>query len=189
VLSVAQLDQTLAGYPAEVRARAARLREKLIERQKGQAAYLARIAADLEPLRGDADAGQEIFLSAKAACYSCHRAAGRGGNVGPDLSKIGKIRTRSELLESLLYPSLTIAPEYRSFRVTLKNGKTLQGLIASETADALVLRTPELAEVRVARGDIEELTPSDVSLMPEGLEKTMTRQELRHLLEFLVQQR
>ena len=58
----------------------------------------------------DVDAGQEIFLSTKAACYSCHRAAGRGGNVGPDLSKIGKIRTRAELLESLIYPSLTIIP-------------------------------------------------------------------------------
>jgi putative heme-binding domain-containing protein len=188
-LSVSQLDQALAGYPPEVRTRAGRLREKLVERQKGQAAYLARLAAELEPLRGDADAGQEIFLSQKAACYSCHRAAGRGGNVGPDLSKIGKIRTRAELLESLIYPSLTIAPEYRSFQATMKNGKTTLGLIVSETADAIVLRTTELAEIRLARSQIEELTPSNVSLMPEGLEKTMSRQELRHLLEFLVQQR
>ncbi len=188
-LNVALLDQTLAGYPPEVRERAVRLREKLVERQKGQAAYLAKIAAELEPLRGDADAGHEIFLSQKTACYSCHRAVGRGGNVGPDLSKIGRIRSKSELLESLVFPSLTIAPEYRSFKVTLKDGKTAEGLMISENPDAIVLRTTELAEVRVARSDIEELTPSAVSLMPDGLEKTMTRQELRHLLEFLVQQR
>lgn len=188
-LSVTQLDQALAGYAPEVRARAARLREKLVERQKDQAAYLARIAAELAPLRGDADAGHEIFLSQKATCYSCHRAVGRGGHVGPDLSKIGKIRSREELLESLIFPSLTIAPEYRSIKASLKNGKTAIGLIVSETPDALVLRTTDLAEVRITRSDIDDLKPSDVSLMPEGLEKTMTRQQLRDLLEFLVQQR
>lgn len=188
-LSVAQLDDTLAAYPGDVKAQAGRLRAKLVERQKGQAAYLARIAAELEPLRGDADAGQEIFLSQKATCYSCHRAVGRGGTVGPDLSKIGKIRSRAELLESLIYPSLTIAPEYRSVKVTRKDGKTAEGLIIADTPGAILLRTTELAEIRIERGDIEELTPSNVSLMPEGLEKTMTRQELRNLVEFLLQQR
>jgi putative heme-binding domain-containing protein len=188
-LSVAQLDQVLAGYPAAVKARASRLRAKLVERQKGQAAYLARIAAELEPLRGDADAGQEIFLSQKAACYSCHRAVGRGGTVGPDLSKIGRFRSRAELLESLVFPSLTIAPEYRSVRVARKDGKVHEGLILADTPGAIVLRTMDLAEVRIGRADIEEVTPSNISLMPEGLEKTMSRQELRNLLEFLVHQR
>jgi len=188
-LSAAALDQTLAAYPEAVRSRAAPLREKLLERQKGQAAYLAKITAELDALRGDVDAGHEIFLSQKAACYTCHRAVGRGGAVGPDLSKIGKFRTKAELLESLIYPSLTIAPEFRSFKATLKSGKSAQGLIVNETPDAIVLRTTELADIRIARSDIEELTPSNVSLMPEGLEKSMTRQELRHLLEFLVNQR
>jgi putative heme-binding domain-containing protein len=188
-LTSAQLAQVLTTYSEEVRNRAGPLRQKLLEREKGQAAYLAKIAAELESLRGDADAGQEILLSKKSACYTCHRAVGRGGQVGPDLSKIGRIRTRAELLESLVYPSLVIAPEFRSFKVNLKDGKSAQGLIINQSADAIMIRTAELAEIRIARGDIEELAPSTVSLMPEGLEKTMTRQELRNLLEFLMQQR
>jgi hypothetical protein len=62
-------------------------------------------------------------------------------------------------------------------------------MIVRETADTLDLRTSDLAEIRIARDDVEEVTPSKVSLMPEGLEKTMTRQELSDLLEFLYSQK
>ena len=63
------------------------------------------------------------------------------------------------------------------------------GLIVRETAESLTLRTAQLAETRIARKDVDELLPCNVSLMPEGLEKTMTRQELRDLLEFLGKQK
>jgi putative heme-binding domain-containing protein len=188
-LSVAELDRTLQSYPAEARSQARVLRDKLVARRKGQAAYLAALTAELDRLKGNADAGQELFLSAKAACYGCHRAVGRGGTVGPDLSRIGGIRTRAELLESIIFPSFTIAPEYRAFQVATRDGRIITGLITRDTPEALYLRTAELAEIRIARKDVEELTPSAVSLMPEGLEKTMTRQELCNLLEFLCRQR
>jgi putative heme-binding domain-containing protein len=188
-LSVAELDRALQGYAEEVRQRARSLREKLAERQKGQAAYLARLTTELSHLRGDADAGQEVFLSQKVGCYGCHRAVGRGGDVGPDLSRIGHFRSPAELLESIIFPSLTIAPEYRPMQVTTRAGRTAVGLVIRETADAIHLRTTDLAEVRIARKEIDEMTPSNVSLMPDGLEKLMTRQELRNLLEFLSTQR
>jgi putative heme-binding domain-containing protein len=188
-LSVAELDRTVQGYPAEVRRRMQGLRDRLIARQKGQAEYLARLTEDLSSLRGDADAGQELFLSPKGSCYGCHRAAGRGGDVGPDLSRIGQFRTTAELLESIVFPSVTIAPEYRPFRVTVRDGRVVVGLVVRETADAIHLRGTDLAEVRIARKDIDEMIPSNISLMPEGLERVMTRQELRDLLEFLSRQR
>lgn len=188
-LTVAELDAALKDYPAEVRQKAQELREKLATRQKGQAAYLASLTSELGKLRGNVDAGHEIFLSARAACIGCHRAVGRGGAVGPDLSKIGQFRSRAELLESIVFPSFIIAPEYRSFQVTTRSGKALTGLIVQEAADAVTLRTTELAEIRILRADIEEMIPSATSLMPDGLEKTLTRQELCDLLEFLVQQR
>jgi putative heme-binding domain-containing protein len=172
-----------------VRDRAGPLREKLAARQKGQAAYLAGLTAELAQLRGNPEAGQEVFLFPKVGCYGCHRAAGRGGNVGPDLSKIGRIRSRAELLESLVFPSLTIAPEYRPYQVATRDGRVVTGLVVHDSAEAIALRTTDLAEVRIARKDVEEMTPSAVSLMPEGLEKTMTRQELCDLLEFLCRQR
>jgi len=186
---VAELDAALKGYPAEVRDRAQALRERLAARQKGQAAYLAKLTADLDRLQGDPDAGQEVFLSPKVGCYGCHRAVGRGGNVGPDLSKIGRIRSKAELLESIIFPSLTIAPEYRAYQVATRDGRVVTGLVVRDSGEAITLRTTELAEVRIARKDVDEMALSAVSLMPEGLEKTLTRQELCNLLEFLVRQR
>ena len=69
------------------------------------------------------------------------------------------------------------------------DGRTTTGMIVRETADAVYLRTAQLAEVRLARKDIEQMAPSKTSIMPEGLEKTMSRQELSDLLEFLYSQR
>jgi putative heme-binding domain-containing protein len=188
-LSVAELDRALGPFGEDVRKRARGLRDKLAERQKGQAAYLARLTAELSHLKGDADAGQEVFLSQKMGCYGCHRAVGRGGDVGPDLSRIGQFRTPAELLESIVFPSSTIAPEYRAFQATLRDGRVIVGLIIREAPGAIHFRTTDLSEVRVRRKDIDDMTPSNVSLMPEGLEKSMTRQELRDLLEFLSRQR
>jgi hypothetical protein len=92
VLSPAEPDATLEKDPTEVKERARTIREKLAARHAGTAAYLARLTAELAPLRGDADAGHELFLSTRLGCYGCHRAVGRGGTVGPDLSRIGQIR-------------------------------------------------------------------------------------------------
>jgi putative heme-binding domain-containing protein len=188
-LSLTELEQTLRGYPEEVQALAAPLRDKLKARQQQQAAYLAGLSSELGKLPGDAEAGRAVFFSRKVGCYGCHRAAGPGGNVGPDLSQIGRFRSPSELLESVVFPSLVIVPEFRSFTIATKDGKQATGLIVRESAEALHLRTADLAEVRLARKDIDELTPATVSLMPDGLEKLMSRQELRDLLEFLARQR
>ena len=188
-LRVDELDKSLAAFPDEVRKRADALRRKLIARQQGQAAYLATLARELEQLPASADAGQPIFLSQKAGCYGCHRAVGRGGTVGPDLTKIGQIRNRAELLESIVFPSSIVNPEYRSFQVVTSDGQIASGLLVRDAPEAIYLRTTELAELRIPRDDIEQVSPLTVSVMPDGLEKTLTRQELRDLLEFLVQQK
>lgn len=93
------------------------------------------------------------------------------------------------MLESLIFPDLTVAPEFRSYQVATKDGRTVTGLVVRDSPDSLSLRTTDLAEIRVDRKDVEQMTPSTSTLMPEGLEKTMTRQELRDLLEFLTRQR
>jgi putative heme-binding domain-containing protein len=188
-LSLAELDETFRSYPPEVRTVIQRLRQKLIDRRKEQAAYITDLSARLNKIKGDASSGREVFFSRKVGCYGCHRAAGTGGQVGPDLSQIGRFRSRAELLESIVFPSLVIVPEFRSYRIATKSGKFVTGLVVREGSDAIYLRAPDLAEVRVARKDIEALEPSDVSLMPDGLEKIMARQELADLLEFLTQQR
>jgi putative heme-binding domain-containing protein len=76
-------------------------------------------------------------------------------------------------------------PDFRAYNIKLKSGGTAYGAIARETADAVFLRTTTLEETRITRADIASIEPSDVSFMPQGLEKTMTPQELNDLLEYL----
>jgi putative heme-binding domain-containing protein len=188
-LAADDLDGLFKGYPTAVREAAGPLRERLAARQKEQAAYLGRLTAELLRMPGNVERGREVFFSKKAACYGCHRVAGKGASVGPDLSQVGRYRTPRDLLEAIVFPSSTIVPEFRAYVVTTKDGRVVTGLITWESAEAITLRTAQLAEVRVARPDVEDVLPSPVSLMPEGLEKVMTRQELSDLLEFLYAQR
>ena len=140
--------------------------------------YLAALSAGLDKLKGDSDAGQELFLSTKANCFLCTAAVGRGGTVGPDLSRIGKIRSRAELLESIVNPRATVAPEYRTVVVATRDGRTTNGLVVRDNPESVTIRTSDLTEIRILRDDIEAIAPAEASLMPEGLETVMTRQEL-----------
>jgi putative heme-binding domain-containing protein len=188
-LSLAELDQALGGFPAATQARAAALRERLKERHGRQAAYLSGLTASLAETTPNAAAGREVFFLQRVGCYGCHRIGGKGGAVGPDLSQIGRFRSRCELLESTVFPSLVVVPEFRSYSIITTNGKTVTGLVTRETAESLDLRSADLAEIRIPRGEIESLSPAAVSLMPDGLEKTLSRQELADLLEFLSRQK
>jgi putative heme-binding domain-containing protein len=188
-LNVAELDRALKQQPAEIAKLAEPLHAKLAARQQGHAAYLAGLNKELAALKGNPNLGRFVFFSQKAACATCHRAEGKGGQIGPDLSKIGLFRSSAEILESIVFPSLTIAPEYRTYQIQTKDGKAATGLITWETPEAISLRTAQLIEVRILRKDIDELSPATVSLMPDGLERTLSRQELRDLVEFLAQRK
>jgi putative heme-binding domain-containing protein len=188
-LSAADLDRLLKGYPAEVGKAGQPLRARLAARREKQAAYLAQVSRELKGVKGDVERGRQVFHARKAACASCHRAAGAGGAVGPDLSQVGRFRSARDLLESIVFPSSSIVPEFRSYIVTTRAGRVSTGILLRDSADAVYLRGADLAEVRIPRKEVASLAPSDVSLMPEGLEKALTRQELADLLEFLVRQK
>lgn len=188
-LSLAELDQSLRGFPPQVQEAAGELRERLAQRHQQQAAYLAGIANDLSSLAGRPEAGRERFFSQKVGCYGCHRIGGQGGAVGPDLSQIGRFRNRKELLESIVFPSFVVVPEFRSYSIATSSGKIVTGLIVRESAEAIDVRTADLAEIRIARKEIDAIEPASVSLMPDGLEKNLSRQDLADLLEFLAGQR
>ena len=134
---------------------------------------------------GNAERGRVIFNSKKAACVSCHTVAGQGGKVGPDLTTIGKIRQPRDLVEALAFPSATIARGFRTYIVVTDRGKIHTGIISRETSSEIVLRTAELAEIRIPRGSIEALRESPTSIMPQGLDKTLPAEELRDLLAYL----
>lgn len=177
------LRRVLKEYPAAVGQAA----EPLYQRLAGDSAQQRARLAELEPVLsgGDVQRGREVFFGKKAACTACHTVQGQGGRVGPDLSKIGSIRSRRDLLEAVIFPSASFARGYEPYQITLRSGRAYTGLIARETADALYLVAPDRAEIRLPRSAIESLERSSVSIMPQGLDGQISRQELTDLLAFL----
>jgi putative heme-binding domain-containing protein len=147
---------------------------------------LARLRS-FEPLLegGNEQRGRTLFFAVKTACSTCHRVAGQGGMVGPDLTKIGAIRSGRDLIESIVRPSSTFAQGYESYSLTLKDGSETDGIIARRNADFVVLRDSSGAERQFRSGQILEMKPKGLSIMPEGLDGTLSREEFRDLLAFL----
>ncbi len=182
-LSRSAIAELLARYPDEVRAAAKPILARLdagADQQRKQLADLLPRLAD-----GDSTRGKSVFASSKAACSACHRAGDEGGRIGPDLSKIGGIRTKGDLAESILIPSASLARGYESYTVTTQSGQVHAGLLARETATAIYLQTTERAEIRIDRGEIDQIAPSVVSIMPQGLDKILSADELRDLIAYL----
>jgi putative heme-binding domain-containing protein len=145
------------------------------------------IDAWMKRLEGPADAGAgaRIFFHPKlGGCYKCHRIDGRGQDVGPDLSSIGR-NDRRNILESILQPSNTIAPHYVSWVIEMKNGKVLTGMLIHTHLDEYTFLDANGGRFKVKTGDIAEQRAATVSIMPEGLVDRMTDQEMRDLLAYL----
>jgi putative heme-binding domain-containing protein len=133
-------------------------------------------------LRGDAKRGQVIF---ERECMACHRLSGKGHEVGPDLEAI-RHHPPAQLLGNILDPNREVSPNFVEYLVTLRDGRTATGLIAAETATSITLRRSEGVTQTILRQDIDEMTSTGVSLMPEGLEKKISVAEMADLLAFLL---
>ncbi|HKI72238.1 MAG TPA: PVC-type heme-binding CxxCH protein [Verrucomicrobiae bacterium] len=134
---------------------------------------------------GNAAEGKKMFFERpEASCVRCHKINGEGGEVGPDLSKIGAQKDRQYLLESVVLPNKAIAPGFESVLVTLKSGTSYAGVLKSETADGLVINSPEDGLVTVKKNEIKS-RDKGLSPMPEGMGQILSKQDLRNLVEFL----
>jgi putative heme-binding domain-containing protein len=184
-VSADTLNRIIQKYPAEVHRAAEPLFKQLeadVEKQKAR-------LTELEPVLtgGNARGGKEIFFGKKVACSACHTVQSQGGQVGPDLSKIGAIRSGRDLLAAIVFPSASFARGYEPYVVTAKSGKFYPaGILRRETAEAIYLTTRDRAEIRIPRSEIETLEPGRVSIMPEGLDGQLSRQELADLIAFLL---
>jgi putative membrane-bound dehydrogenase-like protein len=130
---------------------------------------------------GDAANGKKMFAQ---HCAKCHKHGGEGTQVGPDLTGMA-VHPKEELLIHILDPSRSVEGNYKAYRVTTTDGRTLVGLLASESKTAVEVIDADGKRVPLSRDDIESLKETDKSLMPEGFEKQMKPQELADLLEFL----
>ncbi len=172
----------LESFPGDVKAQGKILIGNL---EKAQSDRVGRLK-DLEPLLagGDVGRGRQMFFNLKSQCAACHAIGNEGGNLGPDLTSIGKIRSGLDILEAIVFPSASFVPGYEPMKINTK--KDLHsGNIVAQTRDSVVLRLNATTEMRIARKDIESINPGEVSVMPEGLDKVLTHSELRDLLAFL----
>jgi putative membrane-bound dehydrogenase-like protein len=179
-----ELSRLVSGYPPEVSDRLLDLLAKEEEDAQGQ---IERIR-NLVPLVADRgpEAGQRVFYSQKAACSVCHRIENLGGRIGPDLTHIGQIRSATDLLESILYPSASIAQGFEPFTVFTTGGEVHNGVLAHEAAEWVTLADASGAGTRIPRPEIEEIRTGELSIMPEGLDAALDATELAELVGFLL---
>ena len=132
-------------------------------------------------LNADALRGRQIF---EKNCTTCHKIGTLGVDVAPDIAD-SRTKTPAGLLVDILSPNQAIDNNYVSYTVATRDGKTVTGIIAAETASSITLRQPENKTVIVLRQDIEELRSNGVSLMPEGLEKNISVEQMADLISFI----
>jgi putative membrane-bound dehydrogenase-like protein len=151
----------------------------------------ADIDAWVKRLEGPSDiaAGRRVFFHSKlAGCYKCHRSEGRGAEVGPDLSTIGRTERRS-IVESILQPSALVAPHYQAWVIETNAGKLHTGLLIKTVLDEYTYLDAQGATFKLNTRDIAETRPATKSIMPDGLADLMTDQELRDLVAYLCSRR
>ncbi len=149
------------------------------------AAWMERTAGE-----GDAEAGRRIFFHAKVGyCARCHTYEGRGGLVGPDLTRIHERATREWLLTAILQPSRDVAPAFRQWQIETKSGKVHTGVSLRKGSGTEDYLAADGKPFSVRLGDIEARHELSASIMPEGAVDQLTAGELRDLLAFLLQKR
>jgi len=178
-----QLDLILGAFGDAVQASAKPLRARAEAEKEIRIAKLR----EIEPLLGTGDVGRgrRVFFGEKAACFTCHHVGEEGGVLGPDLTSVGAIRSSHDLLEAVLFPSASLVQDYDSYIIETAGLETFQGTIARQEADAVVLRTAATEEVRIPRDAITSMVLHPISMMPEGLDQGLTRDDLLDLMAFL----
>jgi putative heme-binding domain-containing protein len=136
-------------------------------------------------MSGDARRGAGVFTRQEVGCVNCHRINDKGVDLGPALSEIGTKLGKDALYEAILDPSAGIEFGYETWRIELKSGDELYGIIASETADELTLKDAKAVPIRVKKQDIASRQQLKISLMPSGLQQAMSTQDLVDVVEYL----
>ena len=177
------LDQWLKKKTPGIQKKGAALLGELQGNTLQQKEHLATLKGSLPA--GDIRRGQAVFNNPKTACSSCHAIGYLGGRIGPDLTRIGQVRSELDLLEALVYPSLSIVRSYEPVEVITRAGKVHSGILQEEEGGILTVITGPTTRARISKAELAELRPGKTSIMPAGLDKQLSRQELADLLAFL----
>jgi putative heme-binding domain-containing protein len=150
-------------------------------RDPGRQKVIDDMRALLEKTPGDPARGQLVY---NKVCGQCHKLHGNGQEVGPDITANGRSNF-DQLLSNVFDPSLVIGASYQARTVLTTDGRVITGLLAEDTPQRIVLKVQGGKLETIARGDIEELKVSELSLMPEQLEKQLKPEELADLFSLL----
>ena len=181
-ISEQDLQKILKDYPAEVRKSADPVLNTLKQKNAARLAQLQSVESSLSP--GDIGEGRKLFFG-KSTCGTCHAVANEGSTFAPDLTNIGEIRSRHDILEAIMFPSASFAREHETSKIVTKTN-TYTGIIREQYPDAIVIATGPGPTIRVQRNEIVSIEAGTASLMPPGLEKQLTPQELSDLVAYLV---
>jgi len=187
-LEVEPLKALFAAYPEAL----ATLDAKLVEIEQEKSQRSTRIESLVASMSSaNAAEGEKVFASGKGACLVCHRVGDLGGRIGPDLSTIGRIRGARDLYESILYPSESIARDFETFEISVKSKDTPVhvGLIDAQTTAGLELIGLSGQKQVIPHEEVTAIKRLPVSLMPMGLDQTLTAEELRDLVAYLLERK
>lgn len=178
-----ELKETLEYRPQSVDA-LAELKKRPVVKQWTVSDLLSDVEEGLQDR--DLKRGKDVF--AQATCYKCHRFEGEGGIVGPDLTAVGRRFNDLNLLESLVEPSKVISDQYQATVFVTDDGRQVVGRVANLNGDNYMVQEDMLDPGRftsVNRFQIEDMAPSTVSMMPNGLLDTFTKEEILDMIAYL----
>jgi putative heme-binding domain-containing protein len=133
-------------------------------------------------MTANATQGKLLF---KKICAACHRLEDVGVEVGADLQAALGNKTPSQLLIDILDPSREIDPRFLEYSITTSAGRQVNGLIVTETAAGVTLRRAEKQEETILRSQIDDIRSTTKSLMPDGLEQQLSRQDVADVIAYL----
>ena len=182
-LSASAIRSSLQNLPPPLATKRDSLLEQIDASLADQRRALASLEANLPD--GDISRGRNVFNSQKAACTLCHQQGYQGGKLGPDLTSIGAVRTKTDLLEAIVYPSASFVRSYEPVTLRTRSQGDLLGIIRSESNGRIVLATAPGSETTVARELVSSILPASTSLMPAGYDKILSPSELADLVAYL----
>jgi putative membrane-bound dehydrogenase-like protein len=177
-IELARVEQLRRHRDPKIQSRAKRLWPASEKRNRDDLIRAYQPALDM---KGSADKGRTVF---RASCVACHRAEGQGAELGPNLATVQN-RGPDTILLNVLDPNREVNPQYVNYLVITKDGRSATGVIAGESATSITLARGEGQTETILRADVEEITSTGMSLMPEGLEKQIDVRAMADLLAYL----
>ncbi len=160
----------------------AELAKKLFGEANSNRAAVVKDYMAATTMHGDAKKGQTVFAT---ICITCHKHGTMGVDVGPPLSDV-KVKPPEGLLSDILDPNRMFEARWSAYSVETKDGRTLSGLIQSETSDNIVLAMMGGAKETIPRSAIQDMKSLDRTLMPDGLEAAISKEQMSDLIAFLL---